>query len=444
MNIDSQSYFNSSEADQENARQLLWLKRWIWVYFWLLIFEGALRKWILPSLSGPLLIIRDPVALIIYFQAARCKKFTPRIMWPIAMVAALIVPLAIAQVVTGIDPVWVAIYGLRSYLLHLPLVLVMAETLTAADVRRFGRWLLLLSVPMTALVIAQYYAPVNSWLNAGAGEGAGQIVSSGGHIRPAATFSYGAGAQFYVTLTVVFILHALTLKRIYPRWMLWSSSLAMTAIIPALGSRTVIFSLAVLAVFLVVAGIRSTAGMVRLAKLLLFLLAIALLVSQLPFFGDASATLTNRFSEASHSEGSIQDVLELRIWGIFERGFESAGVTNWLGQGIGMGSNFAAVVTTGSKGFLLAEMEWERVVLEFGPICGLLFLGFRVATAVYVSVKATKRLLCNDALAWMLLPAVLPPLLFNSMEQPTYLGFAILNAGICLAASRMRLSDRTR
>jgi len=42
---------------------------------------------------------------------------------------------------------------------------------------------------------------------------------------------------------------------------------------------------------------------------------------------------------------------------------------------------------------------------------------------------------------WLLLPAVIPPLIFNSMEQPTYLGFAILNAGICLAASRMRLSD---
>jgi len=432
------------DALLREQRQLLWLKRWIWVYFWLVIFEGVLRKWILPALSGPLLIIRDPVVLIIYFQAARCNKFTSKIMWPVALLAAMIVPLALAQVVVGIDPPWVALYGLRSYLLHLPLVLVMAETLTVADVRRYGRWLLLLAVPMTALVIAQYYAPIDSWLNAGAGEGAGQITSSGGHIRPAATFSYGVGAQFYVTLTVIFILYAMMRKRIYPRWLLWSAALSMVAIVPALGSRTVIFSLAIVAIFLVVAGIRSAAGIVRLARLSILLLAIGLLVSQLPFFNEASATLTTRFDEASHSEGSIQDVLKLRVWGDFEGGFESVGVTNWLGQGIGMGSNFAAVVTTGAKGFLLAEMEWERIILEFGPICGLLFLGFRVVTAAYISVKATKRLRYNDALAWMLLPAVIPPLLFNSMEQPTFLGFAILNAGICLAASRMRLSDDAR
>lgn len=425
-------------------RQLIWLKRWIWIYFWLLIFEGALRKWIFPSLTAPLLIVRDPVVLIIYFQAARCGKFSSKVMWPVAVLALVILPLAVAQVVLGINPLLVALYGLRSYLLHLPLVLVMAETLTAADIRRFGRWLLLLSIPMAALVMAQYYAPIDSWLNAGAGEGAGQILSAGGHVRPAGTFSYGAGAQFYVILTIAFILYTMTRKQVYPRWLIWLSSLAMIVTVPALGSRTVIFSLAVIALFLAVASLRSAAGIARLAKISVFLLAIALLVSQLPFFTDASATMMTRFSQASHSEGGIQDVLELRILGVFENGFESAGVTNWLGQGIGLGSNFAAVVTTGAKGFLLAEMEWERIILEFGPICGLFFLGFRVIAAVYISVESTKKLLRNDALAWLLLPAVVPPLLFNSMEQPTYLGFAILNAGICLAASRMRLSDDAR
>jgi hypothetical protein len=34
-----------------------------WVYFWLIIFEGAIRKWLLPGLSTPLLVIRDPIAM---------------------------------------------------------------------------------------------------------------------------------------------------------------------------------------------------------------------------------------------------------------------------------------------------------------------------------------------------------------------------------------------
>ena len=44
-------------------------RRLIWVYFWLLIFEGTFRKWILPQYSDILLVVRDPVVLAIYFTA---------------------------------------------------------------------------------------------------------------------------------------------------------------------------------------------------------------------------------------------------------------------------------------------------------------------------------------------------------------------------------------
>ena len=39
------------------------LKAGIWLYLLLLLFEGALRKWVLPGLADPLLVIRDPIAL---------------------------------------------------------------------------------------------------------------------------------------------------------------------------------------------------------------------------------------------------------------------------------------------------------------------------------------------------------------------------------------------
>lgn len=40
----------------------------IWIYFILWIFEGALRKWVLPSLASSLLIVRDPVAIYIIIK----------------------------------------------------------------------------------------------------------------------------------------------------------------------------------------------------------------------------------------------------------------------------------------------------------------------------------------------------------------------------------------
>src|SRR4249920_1474050 len=51
------------------------VRRLIWLYLWLLIFEGALRKWVLPQFSAPLLLIRDPVVLLIYLLALRARIF---------------------------------------------------------------------------------------------------------------------------------------------------------------------------------------------------------------------------------------------------------------------------------------------------------------------------------------------------------------------------------
>ena len=56
-------------AEQKVNANYKSLKIAIWSYFLLWIFEGALRKWILPSLATPLLVIRDPIAIYIIVRA---------------------------------------------------------------------------------------------------------------------------------------------------------------------------------------------------------------------------------------------------------------------------------------------------------------------------------------------------------------------------------------
>ncbi|OYP34100.1 hypothetical protein [Rhodopirellula sp. MGV] len=43
----------------------------LWAYVLLVIFEGALRKWIVPQLATPLLVIRDPVCLVAIYLGTR-------------------------------------------------------------------------------------------------------------------------------------------------------------------------------------------------------------------------------------------------------------------------------------------------------------------------------------------------------------------------------------
>jgi len=51
------------------------LKRGIWLYFILLIFEGALRRWVLPGFSNPLLVVRDLLGIYLLFKAYQANIF---------------------------------------------------------------------------------------------------------------------------------------------------------------------------------------------------------------------------------------------------------------------------------------------------------------------------------------------------------------------------------
>lgn len=420
-----------------NERQFLWLKRCIWIYFWMLIFEGVLRKWVVPSLAGPLLLIRDPLAVMVYIQAYRCGRISMKSMWPIGMVAAGVILLSGAQIAAGINTIPVALFGLRSYVLHLPLIFIIAEALDEEDLYRMGRWLLWLSIPMSLLVFAQFRSPGGAWLNAGAGVDAAQIMSAGGHIRPAGTFSYGAGMGCLEVLIGAIVFDSLLRKGRYPRWLVWSALLLMFLTVPALGSRTVLFTMAGLGVFTLIGGMSHAARVAGLIKIVALVALAGFVVLQIPFFHEAVGIMSQRWEEASHAEGDVGQVLDSRLFGNMEGALDDAGNTPLLGRGIGMGSNFAAVSTTGDLGFMLGENEWQRVVAEFGPIAGLLFMGARVAFALYIGMRAFRALKRGQPLAWQLLPAVLPLLILNLMEQPTFLGFMVFGAGICLAAARI-------
>jgi hypothetical protein len=337
----------------------------------------------------------------------------------------------------GVITIPIALYGLRSYALHPCLIFVIAETLDAEDVYQFGRWLLLLSIPMAVLILAQFNAPSDSWLNAGAGANAHQILSAGGHIRPAGTFSYVAGMQSFVALVAAFVIEALMHKRRYPAWLLYGALFATVAMIPALGSRTVLFTMVVLMMFTLLSGLSHGERLVGVTKISAVFVLVVLVAIQFPLFDQAVTTMQQRWQQAASVEGNVESVLSTRVLGVFAAGGEAAEVVPLLGKGIGLGSNFASV-TTGNEGtFLAGETEWQRVVVEFGPIFGLLFMGARVALAGYLVLLAFKALRRNSVLAWLLVPAVVPLMVMTIMEQSTYLGFMVFGGGLCLAASRL-------
>src|SRR5437667_8839044 len=67
------------------------LRKGIWAYFILLIFEGALRKWVFPNLATPFLVIRDPIAIWLLVMSLKHGVFRVNFyiagMWIIGSIA---------------------------------------------------------------------------------------------------------------------------------------------------------------------------------------------------------------------------------------------------------------------------------------------------------------------------------------------------------------------
>ncbi len=107
--------------------------------------EGALRKWIAPGLASPLLIVRDPVLLTMYFVAWRRGVFPMNFfVWFVTGLG--IVALIVSVVFTEV-PLTVELYGWRTNFLHLPLIFLIPVIFDGNDVRRVGRWTLRLCGP---------------------------------------------------------------------------------------------------------------------------------------------------------------------------------------------------------------------------------------------------------------------------------------------------------
>src|SRR5947209_7010402 len=66
--------------------------------------------------------------------------------------------LQLRQYVPPLKVFLVAGFGFRSNFFQLPLIFIMARVLRPADVKQFGWWTLVVLIPMTLLMVAQFRA----------------------------------------------------------------------------------------------------------------------------------------------------------------------------------------------------------------------------------------------------------------------------------------------
>jgi hypothetical protein len=411
------------------------LKRLFWVYFLLLIFEGALRKWIVPQLSTPLLLVRDPIALLIIVEAIRSHKWPRQWSAVTGVLSVSLLGLCFVQLIAGDNPWFSALYGLRSYLLPFPVAFIMGENLDAEELRKFGACTLWLLLPLVGLEVAQYLAPTSSWLNAGAGVGSGQLDSAAGHVRASATFSFATGPGNYTPMAAAFIFYGMVNDKFVKKWLLWAASAALIISIPVCGSRTVVVLLAAVLICVTTAAMFGVSQFVGSLKTIAIVAVLIVPISFLPVFTDAAKTLQERFSNASSNEGDAEGSFIARILNPITDSLEdSTSANKWLGQGMGYGSNAVAKLVVGQMQFLAGENEFPRVINEFGLPCGVAFMLFRWGLGLMVIAAAFAKVRDHEPLAWLLVPITVASLQGGVMEQPTTQGFMVVTLAFSLAA----------
>jgi hypothetical protein len=413
------------------------LKNGIWVYFVLLIFEGALRKWVMPQLATPLLVVRDPVAIWLLITAWR-NGYLPSNNY-IYIIGFIGSAALFTAIMVGHRSLLVAAYGTRILLFHFPLIFLIGKIFDRDDVVKLGKIVLWMSIPMFLLIALQFYSPQSAFVNKGIGSDSqgGGFSGALGYFRPPGTFSFTTGNTQFFSFVAVFVVYFwLTTTEQINRILLIAATVSLIAAIPISISRGLLIQVILTGAFALASVSRTPRLLGRMFFAAIGLVIILALLSNLDFFKNAITVLTSRFDTAKESEGTINNTIINRMGASILEPFANSDLP-FFGFGIGMGTNAGARLLIGrSDVFLIAEGEWGRMIGEMGAIFGMTAIIVRMAVSLKMLSQSYKRLRLNNMLPWLMVSVSFQAVAQGQWAQPTALGFGIIMGGLTIAAMK--------
>jgi hypothetical protein len=445
-------------SDRERGRRRL--VKLIMLVYLLLIFEGAIRKWMFPHLGQVLFFIRDPFVLLAYALALRhgfFPKGNPMLLTGLAL-AACAVLLAGVQLLAPAAS-WggalLAVYGWRNYFFYIPLAFVIAEVFERPDIERLVRWTLILAIPTAVLVFVQFIAPIDSPINVGIG-GVKELQfhglsTDGEHTRPMGFFTSDLGEKGFTVSALAMALSLWLLppaRRFVKFWFLFTMTCAVLACLAVSGSRgAMVHSGIVMLGAIACAVLLNGRGVSIRAVIWPTVIVVAAVVLYPILFPEAFEAFTNRWTSAAISETSNFGSL-----GIFGRAlygfidfFNLMGDTPLAGYGLGLAGNARITLGIEIEGLThWAETDWARQIVDLGPVMGVIFIGYRIVFTGWLGLgclAGARRI--HDPLPFLLFSFIGVDLLYGLLTgHGSVNGYVWLFTGFSLAAARAPLADR--
>jgi hypothetical protein len=277
------------------------------------LFEGAIRKWILPQASELVYFLKDIILLGAYFKFFLSPDTDIR-RWRLDAPAGLVIMISCMVVLTGAfntnigSPV-LAAYGVKVYLWYLPLGFMMPY-LFRSDKEMANTLFIysLISIPICLLGIAQFFAGPDSWINVYAKSQfaeMNQVSTFGGgseRARITGTFSYITGHSTFVVFFFALCLGLLSGLKDKRRWVILVVILPLLAANALMsGSRGAVFTMILMGAFFTLVSIFKKVGTGRNVIPYIVLAGAVIMIGVSSFLGSAVKEFENRRKTADDS-----------------------------------------------------------------------------------------------------------------------------------------------
>lgn len=404
-----------------------------------LIIEGILRKWILTPIQAPLVFLREPVLFIIYYKYISFFGFNKKWVLPYVLFSFFLIPYAVLQsAYYEYNPI-VAAFGIRYYIMYIPLAFMMGDSLDERQLGRIVRFLLRVSIPISALVAVQFFSPVDSPINKDISDDSKNIFYVvEGVVRPYGPFSFVAGQNNFAGMMTAILLIAIDQRKKYDLSIILLSVAGFCVLMQGAlsGGRTYFGYLFLVFMSYIIAGLTSPKISVGISRMMIAIVfAVSFVFIFVVVFPTSFDAMTSRQAAAQEQEGSTLG----RVLDGFLQFLEPLEEAPIFGFGLGAGTNMAAgFLPSGTSMFSFYENEWPRMIAELGPAIGLFILGLRIMLTIWVGMKA---LLANhrwNQPAGLILFGYSGIVLLNGQVtlQNQLLSFCWISVGLVLAFSK--------
>jgi len=380
-------------------------ERGIQIILVVVIVEGAVRKWFLPSASELVYFYKDALMMATLFGYFRKRHKEPFVikrrvrLVSIAIGVFLLYALTSMGMPSGPHPL-IGLLGLKSYCLYIPLAFITPRAFPEKEkLIAFLKWYSLIVLPVAAIGMMQFLdtnqqSAINRYvigerLPGRAADIAIFATQSGNYfVRITGTFSYVTGLSVYLPIMFALLLALTSLcsKRGLPRWsrLLYYSALGVTVVLAFMtGSRGSVLAMAVVVIvfYLFTSGRQTVRRLQQIA-----VVGVMIFVAFTSVFPQAYDAFYNRAfgGDERMNEGwsRMTSVLTLPV--------NEAAYAGLFGYGIGLTQNAVPVlmkrlgIPDGERIPVDSEGEPGRVTLELGMIGFVLYTLMRLLLLVTV------------------------------------------------------------